>query len=47
MLGGKIIILGALNILYVFYEGPLKMAHYKKKTLSFVMCPCLINMDCK
>jgi hypothetical protein len=30
MLVGKIIILGALNILYVFYEGPFKMAHYKK-----------------
>jgi hypothetical protein len=46
MLVGKIIILGALNILYVFYEGLLKMAHYKKN-IELWMCPCLINMDCK
>jgi len=31
MLVGKSFILGALDMLYFFYEGPLKVAHYKKK----------------
>ncbi len=39
--------LGALKTFEFFCEGPIKVTHYKEKTLSFGMCPKLINMYCK
>jgi len=47
LIGSKSFYLGALKTFEYFGEGPIKVTHYKEKTLSFGMCPKLIDMYCK